>query len=402
MSEGYGRGFTHPAVFLFLFLPFGAIPGYVTVTLAFLLADSGVGMETVAGLVALAVLPHTWKVLWAPVVDTTLSTRRWYVLAAVVSSLCLLAMGFVPGGSLWLLSGLILLASVAGTLIGMSTEWLMAHTVSDDSKGRASGWAQAGNVAGASVGGGAALWIATHYAVWTGAATLAVVDLACCLALLFVAQVSLPVRAGAWRSVVDVGRDVWSIARSNKGMLTLFLLVLPVGSGGAPHLIAAIAHDWNAGSDTVALVRGVIGGVIALAGALVGGFLSDRVNRRTAYLVFGVLLAFCAAGMALAPHTPEMFVLFVCLYSFINGFVFAGFSAVVLDAIGAGAAATKFSLMASLGNLPAFYMTLLDGWVQERWGSGALLLTDAGLGLAGAAVFLAVTAFSRRITTAAA
>ena len=99
--------------------------------------------------------------------------------------------------------------------------------------------------------------------------------------------------------------------------------------------------------------------------------------------------------MALAPHTPQMFVLFVCAYSFVNGIVFAGFSAVVLEAIGAGAAATKFSLMASLANLPAIYMTLLDGWVQTQWGSDALLFTDAGLGLAGALAFLLVVAATR-------
>jgi len=402
LSDGHRRGYTHPAVFLFLFLPFGAIPGYVTVTLAFLLTDSGVSVEAVAGLVALAVLPHTWKVLWAPVVDTTLTTRRWYVLAASASAVCLFAIGLMPlhGGSLAMLSGLILLTSLAGTLIGMSTESLMAHTVADDGKGRASGWAQAGNVAGTSIGGGAALWLATHYAGWTGAAVLALTNLACCAALLFVAKRPAAVRDGVWRSVGAVGRDVWSIARSRVGMLTLFLLVLPVGSGGAPHLIAAIARDWHATSDTVALARGVFGGVIALIGCLAGGFVSDRVDRRTAYLVFGVLLAFCAAAMAVAPHTPQMFVLFVCLYSFINGFVFAGFSAVVLETIGVGAAATKFSLMASLGNLPAFYMTLLDGWVQVRWGSAAMLFTDAVLGVAGAAVFLVVASFSRRTPVA--
>ncbi|HEY4125090.1 MAG TPA: hypothetical protein VGM36_10780, partial [Rhizomicrobium sp.] len=103
----------------------------------------------------------------------------------------------------------------------------------------------------------------------------------------------------------------------------------------------------------------------------------------------------CAAAMALAPHTPQMFVLFVCAYSFINGILFAGFSAVVLEAIGAGAAATKFSLMASLANLPAVYMTWLDGKVQTQWGSNALLFTDAVFGVTGALVFLGVAAATR-------
>lgn len=399
MNEGQSRRFTHPAVFLFLFLPFGAIPGYVMVTLAYLLTKAGMSVEAVAGLTALAVLPHTWKVLWAPVVDTTLSARRWYVIAAIASSACLIAMAAtpLPTASSALLGGLILTASFAGTFIGMATEWLMAHTVAAGRKGRASGWAQAGNVAGTSIGGGAALWLAAHYAVWSAGAALAAASLLCCAALLFVAKPHAEEHIGfAWRNVAEVGNDVWAVARSRVGLLTLFLLVLPVGSGGAPQLVAAIASDWKADADTVALARGVLGGVLALVGSLLGGYLSDWFERRTAYLIYGMGLATCAAAMALAPHTPGNFSLFVCAYSFMNGLVFAGFSALVLDAIGTGAAATKFNLMASLANLPAFYMTKLDGWVQPRWGSDAILFTDAALGVTGAVMFLMAAGLTAR------
>ncbi len=399
MVEGHTRRFTQPAVFLFLFLPFGVIPGYVVVTLGYLLAKAGVSVEAVAGLVALVLFPHAWKALWAPVVDTTLSARRWYALAVAVSSPCLLLMGLVPprAESLALLSGLGLAASLAATFIGMAVESLMAHTVADDRKGRASGWAQAGNAAGSGVGGGAALWLAGHYAGWVASGALALANLACCAALFFVAQPQARARAGGMmRNIADVLGDVWAIARSRKGFLVLLLLMLPVGSGGAPHLVAAIAGDWHADGDTVALARGILGGLIAAAGCFVGGFLSDLMDRRTAYILFGVALAACAAAMALAPHTPQMFVLFVCAYSFINGILFAGFSAVVLEAIGAGAAATKFNLMASLANLPAVYMTWLDGEVQARLGSNALLFTDAILGVAGALIFLGVATATGR------
>lgn len=399
LVEGHTRRFTQPAVFLFLLLPFGVIPGYVVVTLGYLLAKAGVSVGAVAALVALVLLPHAWKALWAPVVDTTLSAPRWYALAVAVSSPCLFLMGLVPlrAESMALLSGLSFAASLAATFIGMATESLMAHTVAEERKGRASGWAQAGNVAGSGVGGGAALWLAGHYAGWVASGTLAIANLACCTALFFVAQPQARARVGgALRSVAEVLRDVWGIACSRKGFLVLLLLLLPVGSGGAPHLVAAIAGDWHADGDTVALARGVLGGFIAAAGCFAGGFLSDLLDRKTAYLMFGVALAACAGAMALAPHTPQMFVLFVCAYSFINGILFAGFSAVVLEAIGAGAAATKFSLMASLANLPSVYMTWLDGEVvQPRWGSDALLFTDAVFGVAGALIFLAVAAATR-------
>lgn len=397
MSEGPSRGHTHPAVFLFLFLPFGAIPGYVVVTLAYLLAQAGMSVEAVAGLTALAVLPHTWKVLWAPVVDTTFSARRWYVIAAIASAACLIAMTAIPlhAASSTLLSGLILAASVAGTFIGMATERLMAHTVADDRKGRASGWAQAGNVTGTSIGGGAALWLASHYAVWSSGVILAAASLLCCAALVFVAKPGAEEQDGfKRRNIAELGRDVWSVARSRTGLLTLLLLALPVGTGGAPQLVAAIAGDWNADADTVALARGVLGGVLALTGSLLGGYLSDWIERRTAFIVYGLSLAICASAMAFAPHTPGNFSLFVCAYSFINGLVFAGFSALVLETIGTGAAATKFNLMASFANLPAFYMTKLDGWVHPRWGSDAILFADAAMSVTGAVLFFLAATFT--------
>jgi predicted MFS family arabinose efflux permease len=402
LSEGESRGHTHPAVFFFLFLPFGAIPGYVTVTLAYLLAQAGMNIEAVAGLTALAVLPHTWKVLWAPIVDTTLSARRWYMVSAAASAACLAVLATMPvhTRSSGLLETLILAASIAGTFIGMATERLMAHTVANDHKGRASGWAQAGNVAGTSIGGGAVLWLAAHYAVWSAGVVLAAASLLCCAALLFVAKPRVEEHVGfARQNIAELGRDVWSVARSRAGVLTLLLLVLPIGSGGAPQLVAAIAGDWKADADTVALARGVLGGVLALAGSLLGGYLSDWIDRRLAFLVYGMGLAACAMAMALAPHTSGNFSLFVCAYSFINGFVFAGFSALVLDTIGTGAAATKFNLMASLANLPAFYMTKLDGWVQPRWGSDAILFTDAALAVTGAGLFLLVATLAGRGNT---
>ena len=41
-------------------------------------------VAAIGALVALSVLPQTWKVLWAPLVDTTLSPKLWYLIGASV------------------------------------------------------------------------------------------------------------------------------------------------------------------------------------------------------------------------------------------------------------------------------------------------------------------------------
>ena len=76
----------HPMVFMFLILPFGVMGGYVTVALAYLFAKAGISVAQVAALVAVGVIPHTWKFAWAPLVDSLLTRKTWYLMASVLSA----------------------------------------------------------------------------------------------------------------------------------------------------------------------------------------------------------------------------------------------------------------------------------------------------------------------------
>jgi MFS transporter, PAT family, beta-lactamase induction signal transducer AmpG len=107
-------------------------------------------------------------------------------------------------------------------------------------------------------------------------------------------------------------------------------------------------------------------------------------DRKKAYMLYGVLQAACAVAMALAPRTEAMFIVFTMAYALITGLTYAAFSAVVLETIGLGAAATKYNVFASLSNMPIAYMTVVEGWAQTRWSVGAMLFAEAicaGLGL---------------------
>ena len=77
--------------------------------------------------------------------------------------------------------------------------------------------------------------------------------------------------------------------------------------------------------------------------------------------------------------------------------LWGGFTAFVLEVIGKGAAATKYSVYASLSNMPIWYMTNIDGWAHDRWDSSGMLFTEAVMGCAGAVVFFVlVTALRPR------
>jgi predicted MFS family arabinose efflux permease len=159
----------------------------------------------------------------------------------------------------------------------------------------------------------------------------------------------------------------------------------------------SIAGDWKASADLVAVVSGVAGGLFATVGAIGAGFVCDRLERKSAYALFAVIQAACALAMALAPHTPIMFVVFALAYTATNGVAYAGFSALTLETIGKGAAATKYNLLACFSNIPILYVALIEGQVQTRWGSSAMLASEAVLAAVGLLVFGAVAlATSRR------
>jgi PAT family beta-lactamase induction signal transducer AmpG len=377
------------AVFLPLFSPFGISSGYVSVTLAFLLSRAGLSTLEVTTIVAGTIWVQTWKVLWAPIVDTVGNPKVWYGLGATGVGASILAMSVLPmtTRSVPAITLLALVSSAASTLVSMSSEIFMAQSVPAEMRGRASGWAQAGNVGGSGIGGGIGLLLAEHVAQqWVSGAVLAAICFACwgCVRLVPAARRthSTPSYVAELKGVV---RDVWDVARSRVGYLALILMVLPIASGAAPW--SAIAGEWSASADLVALVNGVVGGLAAAAGALVGGYICDRMRPGQAYCLFGLLTGVVAVLMAWWARTPAAFVVFTLAYSAMVGCGYAAYSAIVLEAIGQRSAATNFNLMSAISNVPIALMTTFDGWSHDRFGTNAMLYGELALPAATIAAF---------------
>ncbi len=422
----------HPVLFLVLFLPLGISNGYVVVTLAYLMAVSGIGVDAIATLAAWSLAPQTWKVLGGPLVDTTLSNKSWYAISAVVTGVLMIATAIVPLTlpNIALITVLVFAFSTATGFNALAADSIMAHATKPEEKGRAGGWSQAGNLGGSGIGGGAGLWLSQHAnpgwldhagrwltqhtslagfseaglwlsqhvtAAGVAGTSLGLLVAFSCAALPFAHEPPAGHRGDSFgHSLVNVGKDAWSLMRSRVGLLAIVAMSLPISVAAMTNLWSAVAGDWHASADWVALVNGALGGVISMAGCIIGGWLCDKMDRRTAFNVFSLTVCVCAAGMAFAPRTQDMFIYFVCVYMFLTGFCYAAFGAVVLEAIGKGAAATKYNLLASLANVPIIYLTKIDGWAHTAWGSTGMLLTEALVPIAGTLIFVAFAVFTRR------
>ena len=430
----------HPVLFLFMFVPMGISNGYVTVTLGFLLAGAGVGVDAIAVLGNWALFPQVLKVLAGPLVDATLTNKSWYLLAAVITGLLIAATGFVPAAAsnLALITVLVFVISVASAFSALAADSIMAHATTPEQKGRAGGWSQAGNLGGSAIGGGLGLWLAqnltpggdsalgqwltghtgivwfTDAFLWLGrhvqAAVIggSAVGLLCLLsaiALLYVREPPAGHRAASIaKSIVNVGQDLWGLIKSRRGLLALVAMTLPISAAAMTQLWPAVAQDWHASGNSVVLINGMLGGVITMAGCIVGGWLCDRMNRMAAFNLFSLITCTVALAAAFSPRTQAMYVLYVGLYMLITGFCYAAFGAVVLEAIGKGAAATKYNLLASIANVPIMYMAWFDGkahvldapsWLPLH-GSTLMLVAEAFIPVLGTAVFVSVAYFTRR------
>jgi MFS family permease len=415
LSEPHVQRRTRPWIWFFLNLPFGATSGFVTVMLGFILSRQGASDAVVAGIGALNLFPHTWKVFWAPIADSTLTRKRWYMLSNGVSCSIILIFAFTPItlGNLGTIEILILINSFAVTFIGMSVEGLMAHATPPAERGRAAGWFQAGNLGGSGLGGFIGLKLANEFSTTVAFITITSILASCTFGLLFVPEAPrLLAAAGAAsrglgasfvaavklfiRSIQQVLRELWQMVATRRGIIAVALVFLPIGSAAIQYLFAGkLATEWKADENAVEMYPGLYGGLISAVGCLVGGLMSDKLGRRPAYLSSGIIMAVIAVGWALMPQTPLMYKVFVLLYNFGAGIAFGCFTGFVLEMIGAGAAATKYNALASLSNIPILYMTKVNGWASTEHGPVTMLFVDAASEIIGVVILLALLVILR-------
>lgn len=374
---------TPPWLFFFLDLPFGAAVGYLQIAVPYWLALRGVPLTDIATLAATGFIPHAYKVLWVPLMDVLATRRTWFAVMGAAIALLLGAASLVedPKASLPLLTVFMMLAQAAAATLSSALDSLMATTTAPVEKARAGGWKMAGNVGGTALLGTLPLWLGKHMTANQSGLLLGSIVLAC-TALIWLVDEPAPRRNTTTNVITRIadslsalGNDILTMVKSRQGWTGLLICAAPVGCGALTNLFSGMAPSYAASSERVEMVNGLAGGVLAALGSIVGGYVADRMNRRLAYAVSGILTACIAIGMALAPTTEFTYTWGVLAYCFMNGVSFAAFAGMVLEMVKDGAGVTtKYALFVAVSNQAISYVTWLDG-------QGSTVL--AGIGFAG-------------------
>jgi MFS family permease len=341
-----------------------------------------------------AIFPHTLKVLWAPIGDLTLSRKTWYIVALLTGALCLFTATTIPvnQSTVLLLSALVFAANLATTFLAFAVEGLMAFNAPDEKKGRAAGWFQAGNQIGQTLGGGIGLYLINHLPrTWMAGGVLVALLLACAFPLLLV-QEPPPVRRelGIGDGLRRVGHELKELLSSRLGRIGALLAILPIGTAASQYLFSAVAGEWHASADTVAWVLGLGGGAAIALGCVLGGVITDRVPRHTAYAGAAAASLATALIMAATPRTPAAYAAATLLYIFVNGACQAALSGMIFGLIGTGATATKVNLYIALNTLGGLTAIRLVGAAHDRWQATGMLLFEVVLGVTALLIFAAV------------
>jgi MFS family permease len=386
-----------------LVLPFGLAVGFAQIAVPFQLRALGADMTTIGFISFVTGVPHFLKFFWAPAIDAGWPRRSWYLVSVALTALSLGLTALIPPtttehlGPFTLLAVYTTLLTVAQATAATASSAmlaLMAETLPLATKGKASGWQTAGSLVGTSVGGALLTWCVQHLSHATTATIVVALCVLPAAPALFIREPA-PERHPLGKMMRALLRDVWATLRSRQGWTALVICLSPVGTGALLNLVSGLAHDYAPDDATrerlAEVVSGVFGGLAQAVGALLGGYVCDFVNRRTAYVIFGGLTGLAAVGMMLGPATPTAFTV-GCL--------------AFLDMISGGTGVTtKIALFISASNVPLAYVPWLDGAAYDwavRWtrdpnaGRLGMCGMDAVASFVGIAILVAMILSVRR------
>lgn len=385
----------HPPPWLFVLAgtPYGVVGQYVALVMPYAAEHAGKQLDAIGWYSVLLFIPTILLFLYAPLVDVGPRRKHWLVIVSAIGALCLIAAFQMPLPdhiAAYLAFGFA--AQLITGLVGSCAGGLMASTMPDELRGKAGAWYNIGNLSGGSLFATIAIaMIGRDVDPRLIAIVIVAMMMLPALGLLWVEEPPRP-RIAARHVFGETMRDIGAILRSRAGLTGIALSMSPVGTAALANYFSGMSTAYAVDADTVAAVTGLGSVALNALGAFIGGFLSDRYNRRALYLCAGALTAACGITMALSPSTATTYVAGVATYALITGFCYASFTAYVLETIGKTdrTAATKYSMFTAASNFAITYVGWIDTRFSERHGVAGVVASDAALNLIGAAILAVV------------
>jgi len=379
-----------PWLFVLTGMPYGVAGAFSTQVMPNLAKHAGIKLDEIGIFTAILFVPPCLAFLYAPLVDIGLSKRAWLLIVAAVGGAFLTGAMVTPlPEHVGVFLFLAFIAQLITGLVGACNGGLLAETMPDELRGRGSGMYNIGNLSGGALSAGIAIeMIGQNYEpLWIGL-VLSAMTILPSFAVLAIAEPPREKQHSPREIFVKMLREVWQILSSRSGLTGIALCLSPVGTAALTNFFSAMGDPYAASDDMVAFVSGPANVVLTAMGALAGGYLCDRYNRRVIYLASGAATAAVGIVMALSPHTESTYLYGVMTYYLVTGFCYSAFTSFVLETMGPSpeAAGTRYSIFVACGNIAITYVGLVNTRFDETYGVDGVVASDATMNLAGVAL----------------
>ena len=415
--------------FFLLYLTEGIPLGFAATAVATQLRRQGVGPAEIGAFVGAFYLPWAFKWAYGPVVDVFASARLgrrrgWILGMQVMMVLTLLSTVMLDlPRQLGLFTVILLVHNVFSATQDVAIDALAVNTLQEHERATANGMMFAGASLGQAVGGSGALFVAAQFGFQSS------FYFVCGAILLVTLFVVLPLkeapdadwearRGGGLRAALrEMLSFVVNAFRSFVGTRGAFaglgMALLPPGAmclGLA--LQSNLAVELGLPDDQVAWLN-LWSTVIGAAGCVLGGLISDRVDRRKALNVYILLMSvpvlvlsfilqregwITADANKTGLHNAALGFLVLAFwvatlsYALFNGMMYSTANAIFMDVTNPAVAATQFTAYMAMANLAISYSSIWQGIGIESWGYPKTMLIDGFFGLA----YLLLLPFTRR------
>lgn len=384
---------TPPWLFAVVGQTTGVTMGFATIVLPYVAVHKGLSVATAALFIGAANLATPLKLVWSPVLDMWWTLKGWLVAGALLTTILVALLFQVPVNAegVWLLTVLVFLTASAAQVANASMSALLVLTVEKPRLSEASGYLQSGQLVMQGIGAAGGLWIATHVGITAATLFFAAILIPTWLAVIpIIEPPRMLARISLKQRVITIGHEIVDMARQPRRRWVMVAFLTPIGVGGASFLWAAVASQWHAGADAVALATGLGAAAASAFGAFIyGRFIGNR-DRMASFLFTAIVLVLAALLLAALPREAAYYVAGTLVYSIALGFSWTSFTALQFETVGEGAVASKTALLNALGNVPLVYMPIVLGLVHDHWSVTVMLLFEAVLTSAFIAVFAAV------------
>lgn len=371
-----------------LYIAQGIPYGFVTVTFAAYLAQHGGTEGDIGDLAALALLPWSFKWLWAPLVDrfshSKMGRRRPFIIGAqlmLVSASATLILIPSPEDNLDVIKAVVFIANVFASLQDVSVDALAVDMLPESERGFANGLMYGGSYLGTMFGGAVLSTLLGWYSLKAALAAQAIALGAIMLLPLLLREksgdklFSLAARerpAGAARSKL-----LANLVKAFRRRSPLVAAILAIGVMLATQTLNAVLTvllmkklGWK--QEDYGQMMGGLPLLLGLSGSVFGGWLADRLGHKKMVAIASIALGLVFLGFGIGSTwwgDDNFIYAYVCAQELFTGTLSAALFALLMGVAWPAVAASQFTAYMALLNFGRSLGGKLAGPLTDAFGT---------------------------------